>query len=73
MVTVFGETLQLVVIKIEIEPTSTPEAKSRVTEETEIVFDIDSEIVEETKDATNVEERFTFINEVTQVEFAGYQ
>ena len=72
MVTVFGETLQLGVMKIIIEPTSTPETESRVTEETEIVFDIDSKIIEETKDTTEVDEGFTFKNEVSEVQFAGY-
>jgi len=37
--TVFGETLQMLVLRLEIDPTSVPEISSKVTRDTEIIIE----------------------------------
>ena len=58
-ITVFGETLQLSVLSLEIDPQCVPENFSKVTRETEITIDIATDN-EETKDTTIDTEEFLF-------------
>jgi hypothetical protein len=58
-ITVFGETLQMSVLSLEIDPTCVPENSSKVTRDTEITIDTNTDN-EETKDTTLDTDEFVF-------------